>query len=445
MELGLTKSALYVDFDNFFGGLLAVDPKAAIDVVQTPSLWVERLRVAHSQGGRRWLVLRCYMNPAGWVPHPNMAGERLYFSKFRPFFTQAGFEIVDCPSLTRSSKNGADIRMTVDIMTALRAATRYDEVVIASSDSDFTHLLQVVRADDRRIVMIATSGTAVAYQSLADTYLDEQDMLDLMREPEEADDLPASGSVEAEAVVPDLSPSGELLTLGSGEPSAGPSPANAVDWKAFADDVRSTYSTALEPLNLARWSTTLIERFGHGLSEGRWFGAGGFARALERVGLQGLRLSQHFAWDTGRHQAPDDPVGAANVGLPSDIARFCEIVQLPRIPSERWPIVFRTLEAYAMLHEFQLTESTRWSRDNAAQQGVDIPRNAFAYVVRGCVLGGAPLNADPPPTVDRIGEALLASVLDGASRAGLDMTDDEKAALRAWLHIDESDQVEPRA
>src|SRR5674476_523977 len=142
MDLGLTKSALYIDFDNFFGGLIAVDPKAAIDVVQRPSLWVERLRAAHSQGGRRWLVLRCYMNPAGCVPHPTVEGERLYFSKYRPFFTQAGFEIVDCPSLTRNSKNGADIRMTVDIMTALRASTRYDEVVIASSDSDFTHLLQ---------------------------------------------------------------------------------------------------------------------------------------------------------------------------------------------------------------------------------------------------------------------------------------------------------------
>jgi NYN domain len=437
MDLGLTKSALYIDFDNFFGGLIAVDPKAAIDVVQRPSLWVKRLRAAHSQGGRRWLVLRCYMNPAGWVPHPTVEGERLYFSRYRPFFTQAGFEIVDCPSLTRNSKNGADIRMTVDIMTALRASTRYDEVVIASSDSDFTHLLQVVRADDRRIVMIATSGTAAAYQSLADTYLDEQDMLDLMHEPEEGDGLAGVGAGEAAMAIPDLSPSEGPLKVGSDEQGVHPSPADAVDWNSFAADVRSTYDTALEPLNLARWSTVLIERFGHGLIEGRWFGTGGFARALERAGLQGLSLSQHFAWDTGRHQAPDDQTTAANVVLPSDIARFCEIVQLPRIPSDRWPVVFRTLEAYAMLHEFQLTESTRWSRDHAAQQGIDIPRNAFSYVVRGCVVGGAPLNADPPPMVDRIGEALLMSVIDGASRAGLDVTDDERAALRAWLHLDE--------
>lgn len=428
MDQGPTRAALYIDFDNFFGGLIAVDPKAALDVAQRPSLWVERLRTAHSHGGRRWLVLRCYMNPAGWVPHPTDQGERLYFSKYRPFFTQAGFEIVDCPSLTRGAKNGADIRMTVDIMTALRAVTRYDEVVIASSDSDFTHLLQVVRADDRRIVMIATSGTAAAYQSLADTYLDEQDVLDLMHEPDDGDELTEASASDPADIVPGLSPSSDIPEVS----------AEAVDWDSFTREVRSAYDSAVEPLNLAGWAAMLHHRFGQGLSEGRWFGAGGFARALERVGLPSLRLSQHFAWDTSRHQAPADRVSpVAVVGPPADVARFCEIAKLPRIPSDRWPVIFRTLADYATLHEFQLSESTRWSRDHAAGQGIDIARSAFLYVVRGCVNGGEPLNAEPPPTVDRIGEALLRSVLEGASRAGLDVTDDERAALRTWLRVDD--------
>ena len=47
MELGSIKSALYIDFDNFFGGLLSVDPKAALEVAQNPSVWVERLRSSH--------------------------------------------------------------------------------------------------------------------------------------------------------------------------------------------------------------------------------------------------------------------------------------------------------------------------------------------------------------------------------------------------------------
>lgn len=437
MELGSIRSALYIDFDNFFGGLLSVDPKAALEVAHNPAVWVERLRTAHSSTGRRWLVLRCYMNPAGWVPHPTQLGERLYFSKFRPFFTQAGFEIVDCPSLTRNSKNGADIRMVVDIMTALRAPTRYDEVTIASSDSDFTHLLQVVRADDRRILMIATSATAVGYQSLADTYLDEQDVLDLMLEPEIAADGPAPDDLGEGAVATNLMPANEASTQEAESDDSPPIP-RAIDWQEFAVEVRSDYSAATEPLNLSRWSMALIERFGPALSAGKWFGTGGFTRALERVGLKNLGMSQRFAWDTSRHQAPDDQSGRASTRIPEEIARYCQIVQLPRIPSDRWPVLFRVLDAYALLHDFKLAESTRWSRDHAAQQGFDIPRAAFAYVVRGCVAGGAPLSADPPPTSERIGEALLASVRDGASRAGLEVTEDDIAALRAWLHLDES-------
>lgn len=434
MQVGSLKSALYVDFDNFFGGLISVDPKAALEVVQDPSVWVERLRSMHGANDRRWLVLRCYMNPAGWVQHPTQPGERLYFSKFRPFFTQAGFEIVDCPSLTRNSKNGADIRMAVDIMTALRASTRYDEMAIASSDSDFTHLLQVVRADDRRILMIATSATAVAYQSLADTYLDEQDILDLVREPENADDTPAHDGLSEETVATDLMPSNGFLTPEAVPETAAASP-EAVDWQAFAEQVRSDYSVATAPLNLARWSSALIKRFGPGLTAQRWFGTGGFARALERVGLEHLHLSQHFAWDTSRHPAPDDQRDEGSSGIPPEIAQYCQIVQLPRIPSDRWPVLFQALEAYALLHEFNLTESTRWSRDHAAHQGMDIPRAAFAYVVRGCVSGGAPLSADPAPTSEQIGEALLASVLESASRAGLDVTQDDITALRTYMHL----------
>lgn len=442
MELGATKSALYIDFDNFFGGLIAVDPKAALEVAQNPSVWVERLRSAHGAMGRRWLVLRCYMNPAGWVNHPTQSGERLFFSRFRPFFTQAGFEIVDCPSLTRSSKNGADIRMTVDIMTALRAATRYDEVAIASSDSDFTHLLQVVRADDRRILMIATSGTAVAYQSLADTYLDEQDVLDLMSEPEEANATPTAEYSPQDsgerAAAPTLAPPAQPTSTAT-EPGE-QSRSEAVDWQEFAEEVRSDYGAAAEPLNLARWSSALIGRFGQGLSADGWFGTGGFSRALERVGLEGLKMSQHFAWDARRHEAPDDSPTGAIAGVPPRIAPFCQIVHLPRIPSDRWPVVFQTLETYALMHDFQLTESTRWSRDHAADQGIDIPRSAFSYVVRACANGGAPLNADQVPNSRQIGEALLVSVLDGASRAGLDVTDDDISALRTWLHLDETEE-----
>ena len=109
--MSVTPAAMYIDFDNFFGGLIAADPDSAVEVATNPSTWLARLTHEHSgDGGRRWLALRCYMNPAGWVTNPRVETERLYFSKFRPYFVRAGFEVVDCPTLARG-KNAADIRI----------------------------------------------------------------------------------------------------------------------------------------------------------------------------------------------------------------------------------------------------------------------------------------------------------------------------------------------
>jgi uncharacterized LabA/DUF88 family protein len=191
------KAALFLDFDNFFSGLMSADPTSALALVTSPSRWLHKLTSSNSDNAtRQWLVLRCYMNPAGWLPDPRKPGDRLYFSKFRPFFTQAGVEVVDCPALTKGSKNGADIRMVIDVMTALRANTRYEEFVIASADADFTPLLQVLRADDRRITVMATSSTAPAYEALADRFLDEQDIFDLISK-----DPAADVEVEAEELI----------------------------------------------------------------------------------------------------------------------------------------------------------------------------------------------------------------------------------------------------
>jgi uncharacterized LabA/DUF88 family protein len=165
--MGETRAALYVDFDNFFSGLISTDPDSAVEVAMNPSRWLPRLTYAHStEGGRRWLALRCYMNPSGSVANPRVEGERLYFSKFRPYFVQAGFEVVDCPTLARG-KNAADIRIVIDVMTALQGPARVDEFVLASSDADFTPLLHAVRAHDRLVTMIATGETAAAYEALA--------------------------------------------------------------------------------------------------------------------------------------------------------------------------------------------------------------------------------------------------------------------------------------
>lgn len=428
----MIRSALFIDFDNFFSGLLDADPVAALELVERPSAWLQQLADTHTDGAkRRWLVLRCYMNPAGWVPDPADKGQRLYFSKFRPFFTQAGIEVVDCPSLTRNAKNGADIRIVIDVMAAMRANTRYDEFVLASSDADFTPLLQVLRADDRRVTIIATGSTASAFEALADRTLDEQDMLELApRSNVDTRLASTTGPIDA----------GPQLIA---DPA--PTTSNCRHQEAFAVAVQEAYVSAAEPINLSQLAARLKNEFGEVLAQTHWFGSGSFVRALHQVPLHGARLSNHYLWSADRHQPPPgaaleeveqaEPISEGQTVLPAAVSRFREVTKLPAMPSENWPSVYSSLEAYASLHEFRFAESTKWARDNSVAQGFDISRQTFVYALRSCRDGGAPLNSDPAPSAQEIGTAMLASVLSRSRLAGLEPSEVEVQALADWLHV----------
>ena len=122
------RCAMFVDFDNVYLGLRRLDPEAAEAFATEPAHWLAQLTSATGLDGpftRRFLVRACYLNPS-------------VFSRFRPNFTRAGFQVVDCPSLTQQGKSSADINLVLDAVDALTAPTRYDEFVIVSADADFT-------------------------------------------------------------------------------------------------------------------------------------------------------------------------------------------------------------------------------------------------------------------------------------------------------------------
>ena len=79
------RSALYIDFDNFFGGLLRSDPQAAVRIAERPQVWIEGLTNPEGAPSRRWLQLRCYLNPGGSVPHPTEPGQRILILAGTPF------------------------------------------------------------------------------------------------------------------------------------------------------------------------------------------------------------------------------------------------------------------------------------------------------------------------------------------------------------------------
>ncbi len=249
------RAALYLDFDNVFSGLYKVDPDVAVRFASEPDGWLRRLSTTlMANAPRRWLILRCYLNPSGWVYHPDPAGEqaRLYFSKFRPAFVRAGFEVIDCPRYS-GTKNAADIRIVVDAIDALSADTRYDEFVIASGDSDMTPLLQRLRRSDRRTMIVSPADAAAAFTSIADQVLDSQQLLALAQgEPIELDD--AEDTLDAE------------FADGVGQVDVAAVDENAT-YETFRSLMSAEYAKASEPLNMAALAYRLRAQLGSSVSE----------------------------------------------------------------------------------------------------------------------------------------------------------------------------------
>ena len=160
------KAALFIDFDNVFLSLKKDYSDAVAKRFANPSRWLPWLEGGEHANGkdtfrgeRSLLIRRCYGSPDLMRP-------------FRAYFTRLGFQVVDCPPLTKSGKNSADIVMTLDIADTIEHTTRFDEFLILSSDADFTPVALRLRAHDRITSILANQQTAAAFRSCCDIVID---------------------------------------------------------------------------------------------------------------------------------------------------------------------------------------------------------------------------------------------------------------------------------
>jgi len=165
------RTALFIDFDNIYLGLQREDPAAAEQFATDPTRWLLWLqdKLPHQEGDpqrkRKILFRRCYLNPS-------------QFGRFRPYFTRAAFEVVDCPPLTSGGKTSADIHMVMDILDTLGHATRFDEFILLSGDADFTPVLLRLSKHDRRSAILAIGPASVAYKAACDLLIDQDTFLE---------------------------------------------------------------------------------------------------------------------------------------------------------------------------------------------------------------------------------------------------------------------------
>jgi hypothetical protein len=116
-------------------------------------------------------------------------------------------------------------------------------------------------------------------------------------------------------------------------------------------------------------------------------------------------------------------------------AKLSNLLELPRLPRQSWTSVYDTLAEYATAHEFNLTEATRWARDQLAESGAPVPRSEVGFVAKATAFGGCPLYKDPPPSSLQIASATVANLLERAEAAGIDLTPAENAQVRNWMGV----------
>ncbi|MDW8315936.1 MAG: NYN domain-containing protein [Rhodovarius sp.] len=283
------RAALYLDFDNVVSALAeGAGTALALRFAQEPALWLQPLLATPA---RRVLIRRCYMNPAGFLPRED--GSRSYFSTFRHALMAEGFEVVDCPRLTRL-KNAADIRIALDVLDALAGPAPIEEFILMTSDADVVPLLHRLRAHDRRTRLIAHPEVGRIVRGAADEVVG----LDVL-----------ARMIAAEATPQPAPPA----------PAAAGGEAPAARAMAALQEI---LAEARAPLHLPQLGQMLAARTGLTLRGSDYAGAGSLEALLAR--LPGVRL---IPGEGGGHLLPAhlaDAAGPQPEASPTDAEEEAE-------------------------------------------------------------------------------------------------------------------------
>lgn len=135
----MSKIAVFVDYDN-----------QQLDVFALIELLRERGRV---------VIRRAY---ADWVTKQS----------YRKAVVQAGFELIDCPKITATHKNAADIRLAVDCLSISYENDDIETYVFVTGDVDFVPLINKLRTMGRETVVVSSASSAAELlQQACDEYV----------------------------------------------------------------------------------------------------------------------------------------------------------------------------------------------------------------------------------------------------------------------------------
>ncbi len=387
-------------------GLKGLDAAAAESFATEPDKWVTHLS---RNGGtnRRFLIRNCYLNPST-------------FARYRPFWTRAGFRVVDCPSLTQQGKSSTDINLVLDAVDALSNVTRYDEFVIASADADFTSLIHRCRAADRFVMVITSGPVASAYRSVADVVLEVDALVKMApalpqpHEPLAADsDRPNANPSRSEPVSPSAPQ----------PPDPGPSAASAVS--GLLRSANGPVAGAVVAHAAKNADPTLIAT--------GWDGDGSFgAWITSKVSDAGYssRPAPGFAWDRARFTETDLP-WADNAALSALQRQVVRVTDIPSLTKEEYRLLLEVLAGDIAQRPFDRNETSKRVRDACQDRGTAIGRGPVLYVIQGLLYCGTDLKT--AMTASELAEKWAANVFGLCRAARMEFNAQDLIELQDWV------------
>lgn len=411
------RTALFVDFDNVYIGLQRLDPVAAEAFATNPAHWLSELEAGSDSEGdftRRFLIRACYLNPSR-------------FSQFRPNFTRAGFQVVDCPSLTQQGKSSADINLVLDAVDALAAPTQYEEFVIVSADADFTPLALRCRAADRRVTIITASPAASAYRSVADAVVTADELADLVTQTASTLAVESTVAVAVEVPPADAAPAATAPPARAKKAVEAP-PASSPARKAVLQRVR----TADRPVPLGTIAQ-LAQKTEPSLPETRWAGAGGFlpwlAKNVPEVGVSSRPPG--FVWDANRFGEADLPGAVADTSSSALQRQVVAVTDTPGLSQSNYRVLLTALAADLAAHPFDRAETSRRVRDACQKAGAQVGRSTVNFVIGGIIFAG--LELTPTTGAGDLALAWTENVVGLCRGARMQLSPGDVAAIGAWV------------
>ncbi|MEY9778284.1 NYN domain-containing protein [Arthrobacter sp. MW3 TE3886] len=392
------RAAMFVDFDNVYTGLMALDPAAAKRFAEDPKHWTEALADGGAgEESRRFLIRNCYLNP-------------VIYSKYRPYWTRAGFRVIDCPSLTQRGKSSTDINLVLDAMDALSGAAHIEEFFVASADADFTSLVQRFRAADRMTTVIAAGAVAFAYREMADSVVESHDFVAILNGT-------AAESIHAVASVQTPRAEGAVKAKST-----------ATTLSGAAKEVRDFVRTAPGPVVGAMVAHRALAADPSLKTD--WGGCGKFGTWVAQIG-HGVEYSAArggWVWDAKRFSDDDLPAGAEiEPGIAERVARVTDV---PALSAAQFRQLLEAMAARLREQPVNRSELSRLVRDDCVAAGQPVSRSAVNFVIQGVVYAGGSLAEEM--SAAELAAAWTRNVEELCRLALMEFDDAEKLALRRW-------------